>query len=198
MNKTLITFFTIIFCMTSSIVWSADLQKGFAAALKGDFVTALREWTPIAEQGDAGAQYNLGQLYYLGDGVTQNYKTALKWYRLSAEQGISAAQYQLGHMYYLGDGVTQNSKTAVKWYRLSAEQGLAVAQRQLGLMYGIGNGGVIKDNIYAHMWINISALNGYKNADKLREYIAKKMTSADISTAQRLARECVEKKYKGC
>ena len=102
MNKTLITFFTFLFCLTSSVGWSADFQKGLAAAQKGDFATALREWTPLAEQGDNRAQYNLGLMYDNGDGVVQNYKTALKWYRLSAEQGNAFAQSNLGLMYQNG------------------------------------------------------------------------------------------------
>ena len=161
MNKTLITFFTIIFCMTSSIVWSADLQKGVTAAQKGDFATALREWTPLAEQGNAFAQFNLGVLYGQGMGVIQDYKTALKWYRLSAEQGNADAQFNLG------------------------------------VMYGKGQG-VIKDYVYAYMWSNISASTGNKNAVTNRDIVAKRMTPTDISAAQKLARECVEKKYKGC
>ena len=197
MNKTLVTFLTIIFCLTSSIGWSADFQKGFNAYNKDDFATALREWTPLAEQGDVRAQYNLGQMYRRGDGVLQNYKTAVKWYRLSAKQGDARAQYNLGQMYRRGDGVLEDYKTAVKWYRLSAEQGFAIAQLNLGISYTLGNG-VIQDNIYAHMWVNISVSNGHKNAVKVRDFIAKKMTSTDISTAQKLASECVEKKYKGC
>ena len=161
MKKTLITFFTVLFCLTSSIGWSADFQKGLAAAQKGDFATALLEWTPLAEQGDAGAQTILGMMYKNGEGVTQDYKTALKWYKLAAEQGNSTAQYNLGGMYGKGQGV-------------------------------------IQDNIYAHMWFNISASNGVKDAVKNRDIIAKRMTPTDISTAQKLARECVEKKYKGC
>ena len=197
MNKTLITFLTIIFCLTSSVGWSADFQKGLAAAQKGDFATALREWTPLAEQGNAVAQFNLGVMYEKGQGVLQDYKTAVKWYRLSAEQGNVNAQFNLGVMYAKGQGVLQDYKTAVKLYILSAEQGNVNAQYNLGLLYGMGNG-VIQDNIYAHMWWNISASNGHKNAVKNRDIIAKKMTTADISTAQKLARECVRKKYKGC
>ena len=64
-------------------------------------------------------------------------------------------------------------------------------------MYGNGMG-VIQGNIYAYMWFNISASTGNKNAIKYRNTVTKKMTPTDISTAQKLARECVEKKYKGC
>ncbi len=58
--------------------------------------------------------------------------------------------------------------------------------------------GVIQDNVYAHMWGNIAASNGYENGVKLRDLAAGLMTPADISTAQNLARECVRKNYKGC
>jgi hypothetical protein len=58
--------------------------------------------------------------------------------------------------------------------------------------------GVLQDNIYAHMWSNIAASLGNDPASKNREIIAKRMTPADISAAQKLARECVAKNYKGC
>jgi|TARA_B110000908_G_scaffold154348_1_gene191585 hypothetical protein len=53
----------------------------------GDFKTALAEWTPIAEQGDAYVQNNLGLIYDSGEGVPENDKTAVKWYTKAAEQG---------------------------------------------------------------------------------------------------------------
>jgi TPR repeat protein len=64
-------------------------------------------------------------------------------------------------------------------------------------MYGNGQG-VIQDNVYAHMWLNIGASNGYKNAVKYRDIIAERMTSSQMAEAQKLARACVAKKYKGC
>jgi TPR repeat protein len=60
---------------------SADFQKGYAAAQSGDYATALREWTPLAAQGDADAQFNLGIMYDNGKGVPEDYKTAMKWYK---------------------------------------------------------------------------------------------------------------------
>jgi hypothetical protein len=100
-------------------------------------------------------------------------------------------------MYAEGQGVPQDYKTAVKWYRLAAEQGNARAQGNLGAMYAFGTG-VLKDNVYAHMWGSLAASNGGKKGEELRDFVEKKMTPADISTAQKLARECVRKKYKGC
>jgi TPR repeat protein len=85
----------------------------------------------------------------------------------------------------------------VKWYRLAAEQGFANAQSNLGLMYAYGQG-VIQDNVYAHMWWNIAASSGHKSAVENRDIVAKQMTPARIEDAQKLPRECVRKKYKGC
>jgi uncharacterized protein len=85
--------------------WGADFQKGWDAVQRGDYATALKEWTPLAEQGDADAQYNLGVMYQNGQGVLQNYKTAAKWFTLAAEQFHANAQYNVGVMYENGKGV---------------------------------------------------------------------------------------------
>ena len=124
---------TAILCLTIVVLlgslgvsWSADLQKGLDAANRGDFATALREWRPLAEQGDASAQNNLGFMYVYGKGVLQDY-------------------------------------------------------------------------VRAHMWFNIAASSGgSKNSSKSRDNVAKKMTPSQVEKAQKLARECVRKKYKGC
>ena len=76
-----------------------DFGKGLVAAQSGDFATALKEWQPLAEQGNATAQSNLGVMYYNGKGVIQDYAEAFKWYRLAAEQGYATAQSNLGVMY---------------------------------------------------------------------------------------------------
>ena len=73
-----------------------DFDKGLTAAQSGDYATALREWTPLAEQGNAAAQTNLGVMYDNGQGVPQDYAAAVRWYRLAAEQGYAAAQSNLG------------------------------------------------------------------------------------------------------
>jgi tetratricopeptide (TPR) repeat protein len=176
----------------------ADYAKGLDAAQKGDFVTALKEWKPLAEQGDdAGAQYGLGVMYSNGHGVIRDYKATVKWYTLAAEQGHVDAQHNLGLMYRKGQDVIQDYKAAFKWYKLAAEQEDAKAQQNLGVMYSNGHG-VIQDYTRAHMWWNIAASQGDKYSVKNRDSIAKKMTPSQIEKAQTLARECVAKKYKDC
>ena len=176
----------------------ARLFNNFSVSSGIGIVDNAAYWYLLAaKQGHARAQYNLGLMYRDGYGVPQDHKTAVKWLRLAAEQGNASAQTNLGAMYYLGQGVPQDDKTAVKWFRLAAEQGHSKSQSNLGVMYAVGRG-VRKDYLYAHMWGNIDASNGNENGGKLRDIVAKKMTPADISAAQKLARECVRKKYKGC
>jgi TPR repeat protein len=197
MKKLLTALVIIVSLGTAGSVCAADFDKGLRAAQSGDFATALREFKVLAEQGNATAQYNLGIMYRNGRGVVQDYKEAVKWYRKSAEQGLALAQYNLGFMYANGRGVVQDYKEAVKWYRKSAEQGDAKAQSNLGFMYANGRG-VVQDNVYAHMWFNIAASNGDTDAVKNRDMAAKNMTSSQMAEAQKLARACVEKKFKGC
>ena len=89
------------------------------------------------------------------------------------------------------------SKQAVKWYRLAAEQGHADAQNNLGVTYAYGRG-VIQDNVYAHMRLNIAASSGHEAAAKSRDNAAIQMTPSQLEKAQELARECGRKRYKGC
>ena len=175
----------------------ADFEKGVEAHKKGDYETALREWRPLAEQGHAWAQYGLGLMYRKGEGVPQDYIEALKWLRLSAEQGEASGQDGLGLMYSRGYGVSQDYRKAVKWYRLAAEQNHQQGQYNLGVMYNNGYG-VIQDYVLAHMWLNIAASNGYKDGVEARDSLAKNITPEQIAEAQKLARECVKKNYKGC
>jgi tetratricopeptide (TPR) repeat protein len=148
---------------TAGLSWSADFQKGFAAAESGDYATALREWAPLAEHGHTIAQYNLGVMYEYSHGVPRDYKAAVKWYALAAEQGYASAQLNLGRMYDSGKGVPQDYKTAVKWYRLAAEQGDAFAQFNLGVMNNHGIG-VPQDYKTAVKWYTLAAEQRHSDA----------------------------------
>ena len=66
---------------------AADYKKGMEAHSRGDYATALREWRPLAEEGNADAQYNLGFMYENAQGVTQNHAEAMKWYTKAVGQG---------------------------------------------------------------------------------------------------------------
>ena len=124
---------TATLCLTIAVllggVWwyePPDFTKGYRAYNGGDYATALRNFRPLAERGDAGAQYYLALMYSLGKGVKE-------------------------------------------------------------------------DRVYAHMWGSLAFSNGSgNNAKKLRDLDAELMTPSQIEKAERLARECVRKKYKDC
>ena len=86
----------------------AGFDEGMQAYNKGDYATALREFRLLADQGNAGAQSHLGNMYHEGNGMPQSYAEAAKWYRLAADNGFALAQYNLGVMYYHGNGVPKD------------------------------------------------------------------------------------------
>ena len=167
---------------------AADFSVGYEAYQRGDYATALRIMREHADQGNARAQYNLGGMYYSGNGVTQDFAAALRWYRKAADQGNAAAQNNLALMYNNGQGVTQDYTEALRWYRKAADQGHARAQYNLGTMYDLGRG-VTQDYVQAHMWYNLAAAQGQKDAGKWRDSLAEKMTPTQIAEARKLARE---------
>ena len=95
----------------------AGFDEGIAAYLRGDYATAAQEFEKLAEEGHAGAKFNLGVMYYNGEGTPPNYAEAMKWYRRAAEQDHIDAQYNLGFMYANGEGVPPDYAEAAKWYR---------------------------------------------------------------------------------
>ena len=110
-------FLVVIFLMSVSfptIVWAGELEDGKAAYEKGDYATALEKWIPLADQGHAPAQFNLGVMYASGQGVPQDYAAAINWYRKAADQGHAKAQSNLGIMYFLiAEPVDANDFTRV-------------------------------------------------------------------------------------
>ena len=116
--------------------------------------------------------------------------------KVLADQSEPTARASLED-YDKGIKAVESDKEAFERYRLAAEQGKPEGQRQLGVMYTNGNG-VIQHIVYAHMWLNIAASNGSKDAKADRDILAKRMSPLEISRAQDLAKECVIKKYKDC
>ena len=103
------------------------LGGGYQSYLKGDYRAAYDEWLPLAELGDAEAQYNLGVMYDQGASVDRDLGKAASWYRKAAEQGFLDAQTNLGMMYYRGDGVATDHTEASRWLQRAADKGDAEA-----------------------------------------------------------------------
>ena len=142
-----------------------QFQQGFEASTRGDYQTAFKLWLPLAEQGDATAQFNLGVMYDEGRGVKQDYFEAVKWFRQAAEQRDASAQLKLGLMYAMGRGVKQDYFEAVKWFRQAAEQRDASAQFILGSSYLFGKGVQVNKSL-AKEWFSKACDNGHQDGCK--------------------------------
>ncbi len=127
MKKIRVLLFVVVLIGFAPLV-HAGFDEGVTAYNKGDYATAFIEFKPLADQGDARAQYNLGVMYANGQGVSKDYAEALKWCRKAADQGYADGQYNLGVMYYLGQGVPKDYVQAYKWFDLAAGMGISDAK----------------------------------------------------------------------
>ena len=96
------------------------------------FNEAFELYSILANEGNTVAQYQLGQLYRLGQGTEKNYKEAVSWYKASAQSGNAEAQYRLGVMMYYGEGVQRSRKEGLEWIRKAAKQNHTKALEALG------------------------------------------------------------------
>ena len=186
-----------------SLAQSADkcYRKGKEFYDRREYKQALEWFKKAANQGNATAQYYLGEMYDTGYyGVTQDYTKAVEWYQKAANQGNTTAQVRLGYIHKNGNGVTQDYVKAVEWYQKAANQGDAYAQNNLGLMYENGNG-VTKDYTKALEWYQKAANQGNASAKTNLTNLQKKMARENNALAQESisrtesAEECCIKGY---
>ena len=107
-----------------------DLAQAKAAARVQDFNKAARLLTPLAEEGNTDAQFQLAGLFRAGRGVPKNHKSAVFWLKKASFKGHADAQYHLGVMYEKGWGVEIDSSQAIKWYQAAAKQGSEMAWKK--------------------------------------------------------------------
>ena len=123
-----------------------------------------------------------------GSGVPQDYEMALSWYHKAAEQGETNALIHLGEVYATGRIVPPNTRWRCPGTARPPSKALPSAQVRIGNMYAEGQG-VLQDNAQAHMWYNLASAQDFPLASEKRDRVAAKMTPAQISEAQKLARE---------
>ncbi|WP_353221663.1 SH3 domain-containing protein [Salinisphaera sp. C84B14] len=140
----------------SAPAFGDDFSDAITAYQKGDYDTAHDLWAPLAEAGDARAQFNLALLYGNGLGRALDRETARRWFQAAAEQGNVQAQYNLARMLQSGDGVERDIAAARDWYEKAARQDFAPAQNNLALMYLEGQG-MPRDRARAVRWFSRAA-----------------------------------------
>jgi acyl carrier protein len=97
-------------------------QEGLMGVSK-DLNLAFQWYSKSAAQGFAVSQYELGNMYFSGEGVKKDYVKSVEWLRKAANQGLPEAQYNLACKYGNGEGVKTDMSEAVKWFKKAAAQG---------------------------------------------------------------------------
>jgi TPR repeat protein len=164
----------------------ADFTAGVTAFHAGSYQAAYTEWLPIAESGNAPAQYNVGVLFHYGLGVAKDFSAAAEWYRLAASQSHPNAQAKLGYLLARGFGVEKDFAESARWFREAAEQGVVDAQFNIGVMYATGSG-IEYDPVQGLMWLTLAHQAGITEAKERLDELAAKMSPDDIDEATLLA-----------
>jgi cell division septation protein DedD len=137
----------------------ADVKAGVDAWSRGDYPTAIKEWRPLAINGDADAQFNLGQAYKLGRGVPVDFKLAEGWYRKAADQGHFQAEDNLGLILFQNG----DRPKAMPYIEKSANRGEPRAQYVLAT--ALFNGDLAKkDWVRAYALMTRASANGLNQA----------------------------------
>jgi cell division septation protein DedD len=163
----------------------ADVKKGVDAWQAGNYAAAIAEWRPLAEAGDADAQFNLGQAYKLGRGVPMNLQIAQGWYEKAARQGHGQAQALVGLILFQNG----NRAGAMPWIKKGADNGDPRAQYILGT--ALFNGDLIaKDWPRAYALMTRAAAQGLPqataNLEQMNKFIPLDQRRQGIALAEQM------------
>ena len=160
-----------------------SVKAGIDAWQRADYAGAIAIWRPLAEKGDADAQFNLGQAYRLGKGVPLNLGAAQTWFERAATSGHLDAQTTLGLLLFQNG----NQSEGIKWLRKAAEQG----EPRALLVYGTAlyNGdGVTQDRMLGYAYVSRAAALGLVPAQQTLSELDQLVSVADRKKALALAR----------
>ncbi|MDT9597805.1 SPOR domain-containing protein [Sphingosinicella rhizophila] len=171
--------------LMSASASAADVKAGVDAWQAGNYGAAIAQWRPLAERGDADAQFNLGQAYKLGRGVNADIKIAQNWYQKAAQQGHEQAQANLGLILFQNG----NRAGAMPWLKKAAESDDPRAQYVYGT--ALFNGDLIaKDWPRAYAMMQRAAAQGLPQAAsqlaEMDKYIPLQERRQGIALARRL------------
>ena len=183
--RTLLAALTALMLFATPVV-AGDYEDGVVAYNAGDYQKAFRLWKPLAEQGVADAQSNLGVMYDNGEGVPEDNKEALRLYHLGAKNGDMYSQFNLGCIYDSGEMVPEDNAAAVKWYLKAAAGGHIDVPNYLGLMYDSGEG-VPEDDVRAYAWWLIGIERGDDAPRNNMALLEEKLSADEITAARKLA-----------
>lgn len=170
----------------------AQADPARAAYDREDYANALALNAPLAERGDADAQYRMGMMARFGWGMERDPKAAARWLRRAADQNQPLAQAELGTMYRLGRGVVQDPKEAARLLNAAATAGVGIAQLSIGRMYRDGVG-VARDLVEAYAWFSAAGSNNVMDGLAYRGEIVREMSPEQVAEGKRLAAQRTRK-----
>lgn len=164
----------------------AQANLGIMLQSRGDYKQAAYWYQQAANAGVANAEYNMGTLFFNGEGVAQDYAKAHEWFAHAARRGNKYAEFQLGMTYFTGQGVNRDPNQEIFWYEKAARHGLPAAAYNLGVIYNNGEE-VPPDYVRAYAWL-LLAQKGGLDANSALTAVAQNMTPGDIQKAKDLSK----------
>ena len=165
----------LVLCTFSAASHADPLADALHALEAGRHKQGVQMLTPLANSGNALAQYRLGMLYYHGQGVSEDESLAIYWWKKAAAQGNVESMFQLGSAYLFGTQtakmVADPDRESATWYFQAASAGHAEAQYHLGLLFLAGKG-VVDSRQEAARWFQKAASQGHVEARKALGSIA--------------------------
>ena len=168
----------------SGTAFAQDVQSGIAAWQAGDYANAISQWRPLADRGDADAQFNLGQAYRLGRGVPQNLGLAEQWFERAARQRHEQAGASLGLLLFQNG----RAREAMPWIQAAALRGDPRAQYVFGT--ALFNGDILRRDLpRAYAMMSAAAAQGFPQAQTQLAEMERQIGPEDRARGRQLAAE---------
>jgi hypothetical protein len=172
------------------LVKAHSFLRWFGRASQSDVKVSTE--VPPREREDAESQFELGQRFEKGEGVSQDDARAAEYYLKAAAQGHTEAQFYLGLVYGQGRGVSRNGAAAQQWLRQAAEQGHPGAQYHLGVQLyraskRLPQAQVSEGRIECYKYVQLAQVQRYPGAGSALEFMALGMTREEVQEGARRA-----------
>ena len=143
---------------------------------------AIEQLEPLADSGNAEAQYLLGALIHDGMGIKRNINRATKLFSQAADGGSSKAQFQYGLMLMEGRDIKKDKPEGRKYMKMAALQGVSAAMHNLGYYHQEGEGGP-QDYVAAYTWFELAVRNGAYYSEAFRDLLPQVLLDREIKEA---------------